>query len=177
MNAEQRATLWARLAGAGVVSGEPPLPRDARSPWFVRVILGVAGWIGALFLLGLVGAGLAFLIKSSAAAWVAGAGACLAAATLFRANKGGDFTAQFGLAVSLAGQCRMGFGLGNLCGKSFSSISLALAVQQAVLFFLVPNFVHRVWTAWTGAALLLTRLALHRWWPLQEEPSGKRRRA
>lgn len=100
MNAEQRATLWARLAGAGLVSGEPPLPQDARSPWFVRLMLGVAGWIGALFLLGFVGAGLAFLIKSSAAAWVAGAGACLAAATLFRANKGGDFTAPFGLGAS-----------------------------------------------------------------------------
>ena len=47
---------------------------EARAPWYVRVMLGIAGWIGAMFLLGFVGAGFAFVMRSSGAMFVVGAG-------------------------------------------------------------------------------------------------------
>ena len=149
----KRDALWVRLRNGGLVEGEMPAAGDARAPWFVRVMLGIAGWIGALFLLGFVGAGFAFVLKSSGAAFVVGAGACAAAVAIFRAAPKNDFVAQFGLAVSLAGQALLVYGAAQWFGFERSAIGIALyvALQQTLLFVLVPNFVHRLWTSWSGA--------------------------
>ena len=48
--------LWQQLQQQGLVTGDMPPLSNVNSPWYVRVMLGVAGWIGALFLLGFVGA-------------------------------------------------------------------------------------------------------------------------
>lgn len=151
MIAADRQTLWARLRDAGLVEGDAPAVAESRSPWFVRVMLGIAGWIGALFLLAFVGVGFTFVVKSATAAFVVGAGICAGAAVLFRAVPKNDFMSQFGLAVSLAGQALMIFALVQWFGHSFTAAALAIALQQALLFVLVPNFIHRVWTSWTGA--------------------------
>jgi len=151
MSAIGRDALWARLRDARLVEGEPPAADAARSPWFVRVMLGIAGWIGAMFLLGFVGVGFAFVMESAAVSFVLGAGVCAGAAFLYRASPHSDFMSQFGLAVSLAGQALMGTALVRWLEPSMGAAALALAVQQSVLFALVPNFIHRVWTSWTGA--------------------------
>jgi hypothetical protein len=93
------AELWGRLRQAGLVQGELSETESAHSPWFVRVMLGVAGWFGALFLLLFVGLGLEFIIKSSSASLVAGAVACAGAGVLFRKFPENDFAGQFGLEV------------------------------------------------------------------------------
>lgn len=151
MGNRARESIWDHLRARGLVEGELPAPGEARSPWFVRVMLGFAGWIGAWFLLGFVALGLVAVVKSPTASWLVGAGACAAVAMLFRADRNGDFTSQFGLAVSLAGQALMVYGLTEWVGRSFTAVALGVAAQQALLFLLLPNFVHRVWTAWTGA--------------------------
>lgn len=151
MNAMSREGIWTQLRQQGLVDGELPAHGEARSPWFVRVMLGFAGWIGAWFLLGFVAIGLVAVVKSPTASWLVGAGACAAVAMLYRASRNGDFTSQFGLAVSLAGQALMVYGLTEWVGRSFTAVALGVAAQQALLFILLPNFVHRVWTAWTGA--------------------------
>jgi len=151
MTAMDRQELWARLRAAGLVEGEPPAVAASRSPWFVRVMLGMAGWIGAMFLLGFVGVGFVMVIESATASFLLGAAVCAGAAFLFRAAPENDFMSQFGLAVSLAGQVLMGYALVRWFGHSFSAAALAICLQQALLFVLVPNFVHRVWTSWTGA--------------------------
>lgn len=159
MSTLTREAIWERLRQGGLVEGELPARGEARSPWFVRVMLGIAGWIGAVFLLGFVGVGLAMVVKSPTASWLVGAGACAAVAMLFRANRDGDFSSQFGLAVSLAGQALMVYGLTEWMGRSFAAVALGVAAQQALLFLLLPNFVHRVWTAWTGAYAMSFALA------------------
>jgi hypothetical protein len=151
MSTMTRDRIWDVLRQAALVEGDMPAPGEARSPWFVRVMLGVAGWIGAWFLLGFVAVGLVAVVKSPTASWLVGAGACAAVAMLFRANRNGDFTSQFGLAVSLAGQALMVYGLTEWVGRSFTAVALGVAAQQALLFLLLPNFVHRVWASWTGA--------------------------
>jgi len=151
MSPASREALWGRLRDAGLVEGEPPAVAESRSPWYVRVMLGIAGWIGALFLLAFVGVGFAFVMRSATAAFVVGAAVCAGAALLFRAAPKIDFVSQFGLAVSLAGQALMVSGLMQWFGRSFTAAALAIALQQALLFVLVPNFIHRVWTSWTGA--------------------------
>lgn len=146
-----REALWVRLRDGGLVAGEMPASGDARVPWFVRVMLGIAGWIGAMFLLGFVGAGFAFVMKSSGLMFVVGAGACAVAVFIFRAAPKSDFIAQFGLAVSLAGQAMMAFAAAQWFDRSVIGIALFVALQQATLFVLVPNFAHRVWASWSGA--------------------------
>jgi hypothetical protein len=153
MTTTTRNALWARLQQASLVEGSLPEAGDAASPWFIRVMLGFAGWLGALFLLGFVGAAFAFVIKSAASMVVAGALACAAAVAIFRAAPKSDFMAQFGLAASLAGQVLLLFGFAGLF-KNISATQFAwcFLLQEAALFVLIPNFLHRVLCA-LGAAL------------------------
>lgn len=151
MSAAGTQALWDRLRAAALVEGDRPPVAAARAPWYVRVMLGVAGWIGALFMLGFLAVGLDFAIKNPPVAFFTGAVVCAGAAVLFRLNPHGDFTSQFGFAVSLAGQALMVYALARLFERSFSAAALAIALQQALLFALLPNFIHRVWASWTAA--------------------------
>lgn len=47
--------LWQQLQEAGLVQGAEPPAREDRGYWYIRLMQGVGGWIGALFLLGFVG--------------------------------------------------------------------------------------------------------------------------
>ena len=151
MRAMKRDALWARLRGGGLVEGDMPEAGDARAPWFVRVMLGIAGWIGALFLLGFVGAAFVFVMKSSGAMFVVGAGTCAAAAAILRGAPKSDFVGQLGLAASLAGQSLLVFAVSQWFERSTIGVALYVTLQQVLLFVLVPNFVHRLWTSWSGA--------------------------
>jgi len=151
MSTLSRNALWGRLRDAGMVEGEMPAAGDARAPWFVRIMLGIAGWIGAMFLLAFVGAGFGFVMNSAGAAFVVGALACIAAVAIFRAAPKSDFVGQFGLAVSLAGQGLLVYGAAQWFGRSITGIALYVMLQQALLFILVPNYVHRLWTSWSTA--------------------------
>lgn len=146
-----RAAVWGRLVAAGLVQGEMPAAARPATPWFVRAALGVAGWIGALFLLGFVGAGLAFIKDSPAACFVVGTFACALAAVILRVGGENDFAGQFGLAVSLAGQGLLLVALQKWFGPRIGRVAAPLMLQQAVLFVAIPTPVHRVWTAWSGA--------------------------
>jgi len=148
------AELWARLAADGLVEGGLPEEKRAQGPWFVRVMLGIAGWIGALFLLGFVGIGFVFIFENSSFALLAGAAFCTGGYSLLRTLRDNDFAEQFGLALSLVGQLLIAFGLGGLAGGQQSAGFLAVAVVQAALAYAVPHFLHRV-LATTGAGIAL----------------------
>ncbi|MBY8825290.1 DUF4401 domain-containing protein [Sphingomonas colocasiae] len=158
------AELWARLGAEGLVEGEMPAPDRSTSPWYVRVMLGIAGWIGALFLLVFAGAAFSFLMSDPASALLAGAACCGGAFALLRGLDGNDFAEQFGLAVSLAGQGLMIMGLADLLDAWMPLLYIAIAAMQAVLALLVPNFLHRL-LATCGAAiagaLAVNAAALH----------------
>lgn len=143
------------------MEGDAPPPDPHEAPWFVRAMLGIAGWLGALFLLGFVGALFSSVFEDSTAAILTGSAFCVAMVALFRRFPRGGFIAQFGLAVSLAGQILILIGLADIDSLERSSISwiaLWMALVQAILFFLIPNFVHRVWTAWTATFALAVAL-------------------
>jgi hypothetical protein len=169
MSASEVQALWLSLKAAGGVADEPPPPGAAAAPWFVRVMLGVTGWIGAGFLLIFVGMGLRFVVESAVAAFVVGLAACAAAGALFRAKPNSDFVTQFGLAVSLAGQGLVLFALVKEWSAQAIVIAFSMCLFQAVLFIAVPNFVHRVWAAWTGAHAAVFALAD---WHLQAYAPG-----
>ena len=156
-----REVLWSRLREAALVQGDVPAPDERASPWYVRLMLGIAGWIGAFFLLSFVGVGLAFIARSSGAQIMIGVLACAAATMVFRAAPKSDFLGQFALAVSLAGQVLLAMGMGELLHpweRSWQPVAALIAIQQTVLFLLVPNYIHRVWTAWSASYAALIAL-------------------
>ncbi|MBI1889927.1 MAG: DUF4401 domain-containing protein [Burkholderiales bacterium] len=159
MNAMTREELWALLRGKALVEGDMP-PAAVSSPWYVRVMLGIAGWIGALFLMGFVGAAFAFVMKSAAASLILGLITCAVACFIFRAARDNDFITQFGLAVSLAGQGMFMVGLINAFKPDLFAVFFGVALFEALLAALVPNALHRVLTS--AAAVAALSYALHR---------------
>jgi hypothetical protein len=147
------AQLWDRLKADALVEGDPP-PPDRGSPWFVRVMLGIAGWIGAAFLFGFVGLAFASLLDNAAAAMIVGAFLCGGAFLLLRNFDGHDFAEQFGLVVSLVGQILIIVGLGQFLDGDDAFLYLAVAAMEVALALAVPNFLHRMLAA-GGAAIAL----------------------
>ncbi|RBP36072.1 uncharacterized protein DUF4401 [Roseimicrobium gellanilyticum] len=147
--------LWSQLQHSALVQGAMPEQHEKHSPWFVRAMLGVAGWIGALFLVGFVVTGMAMGIKEVGVYWFIGLLACGGAAVLFHLNRRGDFVSQFGLAVAIAGQILMVAGMSQWWeDSSFTAALSVVFVQQSLLFFFLPNYLHRVWAAGTATLAL-----------------------
>lgn len=158
MNTVTNEQLWDRLAKENLVTGEMASMPEQHSPWFVRVMLGFAGWIGALFMLGFVGASLAFVFRSASSALVAGVIVCAGAAIIFRVSKGKDFGVQFGLATSFAGQAMFMFGLLGIFDWENGFSYVSITIFEAVLAAVVVNEIHRAATAF--AAVVSLSLAL-----------------
>lgn len=160
MNALSRGDLWQRLRDAAMVDGDVPAAGESPSPWYVRTMLGAAGWLGALFLFGFVAAAFEFVIKSAVASLALGAICCVGAYAVFRALRNNVFATQFGLAASLAGQVLIIIGLNKLLPRNEAAGYTAIFALEAVLAGVVPNFIHCVMTTW-GAMFALS-LALAR---------------
>jgi len=156
MSGATRAETWARLAAAGIVQGALPAPRP-RSPWYVRLMQGGSGWAAAMLLLMFAGGMFAVLFESDASMLAVGSTACVLAAFVFRRWPDSDFAAQLGFAVSLAGQALIGMGLWGLLGEPVGVFAAAMAGLEVLLFLVVPNFLHRAWSAW--AAVVFAWLA------------------
>lgn len=154
-------SLWNQLSQAGIVSGVEPSSEDQHSPWFVRAMLIISGWIAALFLLGFVGVGFVFIIKSEVASLVFGLMAITGAYVIFRANAKSDFAGQFGIAASFAGQALVIWGLSKLLDTQDAFMWFVFMVLQVVLAVVLPNFIHRVWSAYAAAISLSMVLAIN----------------
>ncbi len=165
MSSVDAASLWAQLKQAGLVEGDAPVETAAVTPWYIRAMLGVAGWIGAMFLLGFVGAAFSIVMKSAASGLVIGALLCAAATLMFRARPNGDFIGQFALAVSIAGQALICVGFGLLFPSQIAVVAFLIAVLEVGLFLLIPNFLHRVISAAGGAGALVVALSIWGFYP------------
>ncbi|PLX93998.1 MAG: DUF4401 domain-containing protein [Desulfuromonas sp.] len=154
MTSLSRHVLWQRLLDAGLTRGALPDVGAAESPWYVRVMLGVAGWIGSLFLLGFVGAGFAFVMENALAALVVGALLSGAAYLVFSRNPESDFFSQVGLAVGLTGQMILVFGLFELFEDREPLVYCATFAIAALLALVMPNFIYRVLSSLAGALAL-----------------------
>jgi hypothetical protein len=154
-------TAWQALVDAGLAQGEAPPAAAPETPWYVRLMLGVTGWIAALFLLGFVAVGMAWVLQSETASMAVGLLASAAAFVLLLRFGANDFAAQFALAVSFAGQALFAFGLFSLFGHEQDAVApwLLLALQQALLAAVMPNAIHRLWSAFVtaGAAWMALR--------------------
>jgi hypothetical protein len=162
MTAAEREQLWQRLRAAGLTEGEMPPTGEHATPWYIRAMLGIAGWIGAWFFIGFIGTALVLVFRSGAVTSAVGALCCATAYALFRVARERDFLPQFALAVSLSGQILVVTGLFTLLdGETGVAMYLAIAAFELVLIALIENFTHRVWC--TLAAAVALSLALAEW--------------
>lgn len=144
MNATKRQELWKQLQSAGLVAGE--MPAGSASPWYIRVMLGIAGWIGALFFLGFIGAGFAMVMRSSGAASIVAFFCCCGAYAIFRMAAKSDFASQFGLATGLVGQILFAVAIFKEFNfNSYLGYFLFFCIEAA-LTVIMPNFIHRIFT-------------------------------
>ena len=144
--------LWAKLQAAGLTRGEMPAAPDANTPWYVRVMLGVAGLIGGAFLVGFVVLGMKFLENSPAAAAILGLVLIGGAYAMFRGSATSDFAAMFALAVSIAGQTLFVWGAHEMFFRDSNAAMWALvAAIEAFLAAYMPNYLHRAGSAYAAA--------------------------
>ena len=155
------AAVWVQLKDAGLVEGKQPATSDVTTPWYVRAMLGFAGWIGALCLLGFVATGFAWVLESAVAALFMGGLLCTLAAALFWRLSGSGFVEQFAFTVSLAGQALIVVGLNTGLPSQVKTIALLIALVEAVLFAGIAHFLHRVWAAMCGLGAVI--VIFHDW--------------
>jgi hypothetical protein len=114
-------------------------------PWYIGLLLGVAGWFAGLFALIFLGA----LLRpdSGPSAIISGLVLVAAAWGLFRVDRDGAFVSQLALALSIAAQFLLLYGIHQaFFDKREASIAtiafVALAIQLA-LVLAMPNRLHR----------------------------------
>jgi uncharacterized membrane protein len=115
---------------------------DSPAPWYVRTMLGAAGCLAALFLLGFVVVGLEFVVKSRTASMIAGVIMIGGAYVLLRASRG-DFSAMFSFALSLVGQALLGYGIFSELRGERTAPWAAMTIVEVILAAAMPNFIHR----------------------------------
>ena len=135
------------LTSAGLLTRD--LPANTSSPWMLKLLLGGAAWLAALFVIGFIM--LLFEPDTEAEAGALGVVLVAGAALLFTVSRS-MFVEQVALAASLAGQ---GFVLFAVA-KAFdidtprAGAFVACAIQVAV-FLLLPNHLSRMLSAFFAA--------------------------
>lgn len=146
----QSEQLWATLLQAGLVQGPAPEAGKLESPWYVKGLLAFSGWLAALSLLGFIGVAFQFIIKSGAASLITGAAMIGGAFAILRIPKN-EFFEHLGLAVSLAGQALVVWGIFDTTKHNDELAWMLIALLQVPLAVVIPNFVHRVFSSFLAA--------------------------
>jgi hypothetical protein len=134
---------WTILLERGVVQGEYPAVVGTDSPWYIKTLLGCCGWLAALFIVGFIGTAFQVVFDTPIIAGVVGAMLAAGAFVLLRLDAN-EFVEHLGLATSVAGQGLMIFCIFELIDHGGGVAWLLVAMLQAALAVLMPNFVHRV---------------------------------
>ena len=156
--------LYGRLAAEGYTT-QREAPRIA-SPapggiWYTRVMLGFAGWIAGLFLVGFFAGTFVMLMRTPSAMLALGLGLCVAAVVIDRYARGGDVIPQVALAIGLAGRTLYALGVAGLAGSSDHLVAAwAVVALEVVLFVALKSSLHRVLGVMVAAAALY--FALHK---------------
>ena len=142
------AQTWQTLKSAGLTDSEKPPQTELEAPWFVRLLQGFAGWLAALLILAFIGVSFwSFFRDEYAHVAVILAVIAHAVAWPLLSKRSNEFLDQLGLAISIAGQFLMAFGV--LMSFSFEGYTgfIVLGVYQLLLVFVMPNSIHRFLSA------------------------------
>ena len=148
----QTKDLWTILSHAGLTQGEKG-EEVLESPWYIKVLLALSGWIGALFLLvfmalilGLIFAGFfkeRYLENFFFLASI-GAGFLFFSYVMFK-SKTSEFFEHFFFVISLVGQVFVIAAFFFFFEEHTNEkLFLFMALFQAFLVWLMPNYIHRM---------------------------------
>jgi hypothetical protein len=148
MSASAHEEFVTLLRARGAIPDRNPPARGVERPWFVALLQGVAGWLAGIFLLSFIG----LMFRPDSTVVIFGIGALLLAGAwvLYRADRNAVFLDQMALAISIAGQFAVAWGIlkDHLSGLPIAATLLAL---QVFVLLVMPNKIAR-----TLAALLAT---------------------
>ena len=129
-------------------------------PWYVRVMVGFSAWLASMLLLGSV-AGIS--LASDGATFIVGL-VYVVAAIAVRKRSGNAFLVQSSLAVSLAGQGLLLYGIAALSKGGIESLEVILVasiVVSSILFVVFPDRIHRVLMVMSVAVALV--ILIYKW--------------
>lgn len=142
---ETRESLIAALKQAGLELSPCVESRGEESPWFIKLLLALSGWLASVFLLSFFFAVFSLLDDANAKLLV---GSVLLGLAFVVFKRGGvtEFVEHGTLAISLAGQLLIAFGLAQLMDRDAHTL-WALVLFQGSLAIIMPNFIHRAFSA------------------------------
>ena len=142
------ADLVRELRARGVSTDDPlldpPTHPDSDLPWYIGLLLGVSGWVAGIFVLVFIF--MLFELRSPASMLIIGAVLLAAAWGLYRADRDGAFVSQLALALSVAGQFTLLFGLQDVLFKgsrTIAGLAFVALVLELALIAAIPNWLHR----------------------------------
>jgi hypothetical protein len=147
---------------------------EVSRPWYIGLLLGVAGWVAGVFVLIFVM--MLFSPKDAGSSLVIGCVLLAASWGLYRVDREGAFVAQLALALSIAGQFAVLFGMHELMFKgsrSIAGIAFVALVLQVILVAVMPNRLHQAMSTLFACAAWATFIRFGMWDDL--ELLGRRR--
>ncbi len=145
-----------------MVDGSMPKSNMLESPWYIKLLLAISGWLAALFLLGfLLGFGARFVSRNTTASLVVGSIMIGAAFALLRTPKN-EFYEHVALAASLAGQALIVWAIFDKAifdNTNREASWYVTSIFQLALAIVMPNYIHRVFSSFFTASCLSMALA------------------
>ncbi len=135
------SALWMKLEQANLVQGDMPNMDLVKSPWYIKMLLAISGWLGAIFLLGFFIVVFSVLLGVSAVSFFMSLPLFIIAYYILRAPNN-EFYEHLGLALSLAGQVLLVVSI--LEWNSPELIWLTVGGFQLLLTYFMPSFLHRI---------------------------------
>ena len=150
-------TPWQRLLAASLVEGEAPL--DEQPHWSSRFLLGIVGWLAALFLLFFLFMAFEGVIREANHALAMGAILMAAALGLNRKARRSDLWDQFVLALALAADAWLLYGLIDRVDLHSAILWLGLCALSLGIAALFEHWLIRLFHSFAAAILLTLGLA------------------
>lgn len=135
--------LQVLLIQEGVLTSDMSTDNNVSSPWYIKSLLAISGWLGALFILGFIFALFQSIIEYPSADLFISFLLFLSAYLVLSTPKN-DFYEHLALACSLSGQVLLCVALFML--ELTTSIWLIMGVLQLILVLIMPSFLHRLFS-------------------------------
>ncbi|KXI30069.1 DUF4401 domain-containing protein [Paraglaciecola hydrolytica] len=155
----QSAQLLELLTQNQLLIKQTTLPQQNQSPWYIKVLLALAGWLAALFFFGFFAITLIDITDNTVVRALLGLAMLLTAYFILRSPQS-EFLEHIGLALSLTGQILIAWALLEHFELKNKEIWLLGAVTQMLLAWFMPSFLHRVFSAFLGAYAFSVFMAL-----------------
>ena len=135
--------LWTILNRENLVSGNMPEFQHLPTPWYIRVIHGVGGWLSACCIVLFLALSMLPIIEETIPSLIISLICLITSRTLYVKKANSDYFSQLALASSFVAQGLILYHLFE-AGLSHSNVALLFSLLHVGLFFLFNNYLHRV---------------------------------